>query len=820
MEQEQAKSEESKNELSKEDIEKLKDENKRLTEENKKLIEENKNLKEQIEKLIEENQRLKGEKTENKKDNEKIEEKEKEEKKEEKTEEKEDKEEVKEQKEEKNENNENNEKKDKKMENNEQKEEGKENKKEEDTQKINENKEEKKEEQKKEENTEETKAEIIEEKKEENKEEPKEENKEEAKKEELKKENKEETTSENVEEKKEEPKEENKEEPNKEEQKAENKEETKEENKEVTKVENIEENKEEPKKEESKEENKEEEKKEELKKENKEESSSDHVEDKKEEPKEENKEEKKEETKAENKEETKKEESKEEKKEETKEENKEEPKEENKEQEPKKVDNNDKKEGERKESESKQVEEIVEDSKGFNKESFISQMEGKMEDKYEIIKELGSGAFARCLQVKNKTTGNLYACKEIQKSKMSDLEGFKHEINILIKLDHPNIIKLYEIYETQEYFYLIMELCSGGELFDRIISNIESGKPFTEEQAAEIFHQMMSAINYCHKNNIVHRDLKPENLLLLNQDPKSPIKVIDFGMSKICDPNDIMFERVGSAYYIAPEVLEGMYDEKCDIWSAGVILYILLCGYPCFNGSTDEQIYKQIRKKKYSFPSPEWDAISDDAKNLIKKMLTDAMDRISAEDILKEPWVLERAPNAKKGGVVQLNEGQLKNYANSSKMRKAVLTYIASRLTQSEIDALNKNFQEIDNNNDGKLTLEEIKLAASKNKGINLELIEEIFKSIDTDGSGSIEYTEFISASLDKSLYLQKEKLREAFNLFDVDHSGKISNAEIAKILGMDKRSKEISKILEKYDSNKDGEIDFEEFFEMMKDLS
>ena len=760
MEQEQAKSEETKNELSKEEIEKLKDENKRLTEENKKLIEENKNLKEQIEKLIEENQRLKGEKNENKKETEKIEEKEKEEKKEE----KEVKEEVKEQKEEKNENNE---KKDEKQENNEQKEETKENIKEEDTQKIEEKKEENKEG-------------LKEEKKEESKEEKKDENKEE-----LKVENKEESKEENKEEpKKEEPKEEKKEENKEEEKKEESKEEKKEENKEESK----EENKEEPKKEEKKEDNKEE-------------------------PKEENKEEGK---KEENIEEPKKEESKEEKKED----NKEESKEENKEQEPKKVDNNDKKEEERKESESKQAEEIVEDSKGFNKESFINQMEGKMEDKYEIIKELGSGAFARCLQVKNRTTGNLYACKEIQKSKMSDLEGFKHEINILIKLDHPNIIKLYEIYETQEYFYLIMELCSGGELFDRIISNIESGKPFTEEQAAEIFHQMMSAINYCHKNNIVHRDLKPENLLLLNQDPKSPIKVIDFGMSKICDPNDIMFERVGSAYYIAPEVLEGMYDEKCDIWSAGVILYILLCGYPCFNGSTDEQIYKQIRKKKYSFPSPEWDAISDDAKNLIKKMLTDAMDRISAEDILKDPWVLERAPNAKKGGVVQLNEGQLKNYANSSKMRKAVLTYIASRLTQSEIDALNKNFQEIDNNNDGKLTLEEIKLAASKNKGINLELIEEIFKSIDTDGSGSIEYTEFISASLDKSLYLQKEKLREAFNLFDVDHSGKISNAEIAKVLGMDKRSKEISKILEKYDANKDGEIDFEEFFEMMKDLS
>ena len=691
MEQEQAKTEESKNELSKEEFEKLKDENKRFTEENMKLIEENKNLKEQIEKLIEENQRLKGEESDNKKDNEKFEEKE------EKKEEKEIKEEVKEEKEEK-------------------KEEVQENIKEEATQKIEENKKE-----------------------------------------------------------------------NKEGSKQEKKEETKEENKEQKKEE---------KKEENKEEVKEENKKEELKEEQKEE--------KKEEKKEENKEEVKEENKNE----------------EPKEEQKEEKKEENKEQEPKKVDSNDKKEGEKKEFESKEEEEIIEDSKGFNKQSFINQMEGKMEDKYEIIKELGSGAFARCLQVKNKTTGNLYACKEIQKSKMSDLEGFKHEINILIKLDHPNIIKLYEIYETPEYFYLIMELCTGGELFDRIISNIENGKPFTEEQAAEIFHQMISAINYCHKNNIVHRDLKPENLLLLNQDSKSPIKVIDFGMSKICDPNDIMFERVGSAYYIAPEVLEGMYDEKCDIWSAGVILYILLCGYPCFNGETDEKIYRQIRKKKYSFPSPEWDVISEDAKNLIRKMLSDAMERISAEDILKDPWVLERAPNAKKGGAVQLNEGQLKNYANSSKMRKAVLTYIASRLTQSEIDALNKNFQEIDSNNDGKLTLEEIKLAASKNKGINLELIEEIFKSIDTDGSGSIEYTEFISASLDKSLYLQKEKLREAFNLFDVDHSGKISNVEIAKVLGMDKRSKEISKILEKYDTNKDGEIDFEEFFEMMKDLS
>ena len=484
------------------------------------------------------------------------------------------------------------------------------------------------------------------------------------------------------------------------------------------------------------------------------------------------------------------------------------------------VENQNKKEDKMEFSKESEIIEEVKDSKGFNKQVFINQIEGKMEEKYEIIEILGSGGFSRCLKVKNKTTGNFYACKEIQKKKMSDLEGFKYENNILIKLDHPNIIKLYEIYETNDYFYLVMELCSGGELFDRILNNIENGKSFSEEQAAIIFQQMMSAINYCHKNNIVHRDLKPENLLCLDQRPNSPIKVIDFGMSKIIDPNDIMFERVGTAYYIAPEVLEGMYDEKCDIWSAGVILYILLCGYPCFNGETDEQIYKQIKKKRFDFPSPEWDNISEDAKSLIKKMLTDSTERITAEEVLKDPWVLQHAPNAKKGGLIQINEHQLKNYAASSKMRKAVLTFIASRLTQNEIEELNKNFQEIDDNNDGKLTLEEIKQAINKNKDINIEHIEEIFKSIDTDGSGCIEYTEFISASLDQSLYLKKEKLKEAFSLFDLDHNGKISNSEISKVLGMDKGSKEISKIIEKYDTNKDGEIDFDEFYEMMKDLS
>mmetsp|Transcript_16118 Transcript_16118/g.13654 ORF Transcript_16118/g.13654 Transcript_16118/m.13654 type:complete len:156 (-) Transcript_16118:463-930(-) len=152
------------------------------------------------------------------------------------------------------------------------------------------------------------------------------------------------------------------------------------------------------------------------------------------------------------------------------------------------------------------------------------------------------------------------------------------------KLDHPNIIKLYEIYEDARYIYLVLELCSGGELFDRITNK----GSFAEAEAIEAFQQIMHAINYCHSFNITHRDLKPENFLYLNDDDESPIKVIDFGLSKRGNTTqDVMTTRAGTPYYISPEVLQGKYDQSCDIWSAGVIMYILLCGYPPFYGNTD-----------------------------------------------------------------------------------------------------------------------------------------------------------------------------------------------------------------------------------------
>ena len=453
---------------------------------------------------------------------------------------------------------------------------------------------------------------------------------------------------------------------------------------------------------------------------------------------------------------------------------------------------------------------------GFGKQTFIEQQKGNIFDKYEIVTQIGAGGYARCLKVKNKITNQYFACKELQKNKLSDYNSLKREISIMIQLDHPNIIKLYEYYETETFIYLIMELCTGGELFDTIIERTESGKPFTEKEAAVIFKQMMSAINYCHSNKIVHRDLKPENLLLLNKEENSPIKVIDFGMSVIYKDNDCMYERVGTAYYIAPEVLDGFYDEKCDIWSAGIILYILLCGYPPFNGDDDDEIMKAVKTKIFSYPEEEWNSVSDDAKNLINRILVDGNIRPNAQEILNDSWVKNLAPHSK--NKITLNINSFKNYEASNKLKRATLTYIASRLNEGDIKKLKESFQAIDDNNDGMLSLDEMKKAISLNKGITCSNVEEIFKSIDTDNSGVINYTEFIAASLDKRIYLKEEKLKDAFKLFDSDGSGKISKSEIATILKDEHDSAEIDKIFNKYDLNKDGEIDFEEFLNMMKD--
>ncbi|EER08814.1 Calcium-dependent protein kinase, putative, partial [Perkinsus marinus ATCC 50983] len=212
-------------------------------------------------------------------------------------------------------------------------------------------------------------------------------------------------------------------------------------------------------------------------------------------------------------------------------------------------------------------------------------------------------------------------------------------------LDHPNIIKLFETLRDHRNIILVMELCTGGELFDRII---EVGH-FTEVQAAIVMQQILRAIYYMHENHIMHRDLKPENFLFSTKEPleKSCLKLIDFGLSTKFGKDDTMTTKAGTPYYVAPQVLGGKYNEACDLWSCGVIMYILLCGYPPFYGETDADVLTKVRLGNYTFNAADWKGVSEDAKDLIRKLLKiNPKDRYTAEQALNHIWVRNKAPKA------------------------------------------------------------------------------------------------------------------------------------------------------------------------------
>jgi len=470
------------------------------------------------------------------------------------------------------------------------------------------------------------------------------------------------------------------------------------------------------------------------------------------------------------------------------------------------------------------------DNINFNKETFILKSSGTIAKKYLKIKDISNGTYSKIYLVQNKTDFKVYCCKEILKCKVADLSKFKNEINVLSKVDHPNIIRLYEIFEDERYISLIMEFCQGGELFQKINELAEKDQSFSEKEAVKIFKQLMSAVSYCHSQGICHRDLKPENILFLTKDPNSPIKIIDFGLSKIFGEikpimkgnkveKNIMSLRVGTAYYMSPEVLQGNYDNKCDIWACGVILYIMLCGYPPFDGETENDILKAISKKKFFFPEEEWKSISDDAKDLIKHMICDPDKRYNAEMVLNHPWIEKNAPNSK-GNLSKFNVQSMKNFGNLYKLTKYVLGFIASRADEGDIVNLRKIFEEMDTNKSGTLNINEIKSGIDKMekaKEINDEEKENIIQKIDTDKSSKIEYNEFLAACLEQKVYLREENLLSAFMMLDFDGSGKISKSEIKKALNGDIDNETLDKIIKDFDLDGDGEIDYKEFVEGMK---
>jgi len=459
---------------------------------------------------------------------------------------------------------------------------------------------------------------------------------------------------------------------------------------------------------------------------------------------------------------------------------------------------------------------------GLKHSAFIIESTGKIHESYDIDKKkLGEGSYGSVSKCTNKNTGVQRAVKSISKNQMKNLERFKQEIAIMKIMDHPNIIKLYESFEDNRCIYLILELCTGGELFDRII---DSGH-FTEVQAAVVMQNMFRAIFYMHENHICHRDLKPENFLFTTKEniEKTHLKVIDFGLACKFTDGQVLTTKAGTPYYVAPQVLAGKYDQASDLWSLGVIMYVLLCGYPPFYGETDADVLAKVRLGNFSFNAADWKSVSEDAKNLIRMLLKmNPRDRYTAEQALNHVWVRNKAPKSQNQPLQNTLVDNLKSFRSQNKLKKAALHVIASQLGESQIKALRDTFTTLDHNGDGLLTAAEMKEGLQK-AGLKEipEDLKQILKEVDSDGSGVIDYTEFLAATLDKKVYMAEDVCWQAFRIFDRNGDGKISKEEIKMVLNSDEvkdaAGKELAEIMDEIDKNGDGNIDFNEFMTMMR---
>ncbi|CAE7733723.1 CPK2, partial [Symbiodinium sp. CCMP2456] len=297
--------------------------------------------------------------------------------------------------------------------------------------------------------------------------------------------------------------------------------------------------------------------------------------------------------------------------------------------------------------------------------------------------------------------------------------------------------------------------------------------------------------------------------------------IIDFGLACQFEPGVKMSTKAGTAYYVAPEVLKGGYDEKCDVWSAGVISFVLLCGFPPFAGDKDPEILKKVKTGTFEFRSPEWDPISQGAKNLITQMLTfDPSIRPTAEVVLLSPW-LKFKGTPKPAPLSKDFVTRLSGFRAFSKLKKVALTALAQQLPDEKIDGLQKTFRSLDKNGDGTLSVEEIREAIMQQGLSPPKALEDILQAIDCNGSGSLDYTEFLAATLDQKVYMQRDVCWAAFRIFDLDGDGKITREELGKVLNGNSvqelfGARKIEKMIEEVDKDGDGAVDFEEFCAMM----
>ena len=407
---------------------------------------------------------------------------------------------------------------------------------------------------------------------------------------------------------------------------------------------------------------------------------------------------------------------------------------------------------------------------------------------YKFLKPLGEGHFGTVRKAHRRSEKEPYhyfAIKSISIKNLSqkDYNDLVKEVDIISGLDHPNIIKFYETYHDKYFFHIVMELCQGKEVFD----NIANHGYMPEKKVVNIIFKVLLAIAHCHSRGITHRDLKPENILFESLKPDAEIKLIDFGLSRKYAKDEKMHTILGTPYYVAPEVLKGEYDEKCDIWSIGAMTYLMLCGDPPFTGSSNNEIFKKIVKNELKFNPYKWKNISHSAKDFVKWCLNkNASERPSASKAVTHNWfnnVLKETHSVKNIPTKILIN--IKNFNIVDKFNQMIIKYLINTMNgEEEINIYKNAFYALNFNHNGWIEPSELKKGYElTNIDITDEEIEYLYSIIVENSKEGIDYTEFLMAGIDKKELFTQEKIEKAFNYFDINKSGYIEYEDLKEAL-------------------------------------
>lgn len=433
---------------------------------------------------------------------------------------------------------------------------------------------------------------------------------------------------------------------------------------------------------------------------------------------------------------------------------------------------------------------------------------------YTLTETLGHGEFGTVKKgYKQNDPSAVFAVKSVPKSKVaSKLMLLERELTVLTRVDHPNIIKLFEIYDDKEFVHLVMEYCDGGELFEQIA---KFGK-FCEAEAAKIMYSLLHAVSHLHSQSISHRDLKPENIMFSSTDEHAEIKLVDFGLAKLfSNTEESLNTVVGTPYYVAPEVLNERYGISCDMWSLGVILYMLLIGKPPFPGNSPKLIIDRVVTGMFDRENLEWGELSDTAKGLIERMLcTSSKDRLPANEALEHPWLDNRVSIVSKA-INKTILRRIRNTGEMNKLKRETMNVLIRYLSGDEISQLNSIFRALDKDHTGYINQWELKEGLI-HAGVHVEQEElsRIMVHADQNGRGTIDYSEFLAATLDRKYFEDRRVMWLAFKTFDLDGSDTITRSNLLKALnraGWNMEESEVDQLMDDLSCDRE-DLNFETF--------